>query len=435
LRIFAVMYASIFRARVLGWGLSCLAVLPAAAEGLRWSGYGTLGLVHVSAPADWRFRRDISQRGEADSGVSWTPDTRLGLQLNWQPHEQLELVAQGVLRRRARTAPAVESLEWAFASWRPTPALTVRVGRTSPDVFLLADYRNVGFAYPWVRPPVEAYGWMPLFSMDGADVAYQWPTRDGRWFGRFYAGRARTTLAGGDGYADPRVRTRSLVGGTISHESGGLTLKLSGAVAKTQLDDTVGLAQAKLLLQQLAQAQLPVVSAEAAALNDHIGELKGFRNHYLSLGATWDRGPWQLQGEWSRIGGSYRAQASTFAYGSVAYRRGSVTWFGLASRAWPTHPLLPSPQWGPAVAPLVGPVMAMQIQALGEGLSNANNVARNDQHTVGAGLRWDVAPNAAVKLQVDRVHVHAHGSALWSNTRDNESARATVFSAALDFVF
>jgi len=38
-------------------------------------------------------------------------------------------------RRRSKPSPA-------FAAWRPTPEWEIRAGRTSPDLFLLADVRN-----------------------------------------------------------------------------------------------------------------------------------------------------------------------------------------------------------------------------------------------------------------------------------------------------
>lgn len=46
------------------------------------------------------------------------------------------------------------SVEWAFLKGRLFPKLIVRAGRLGVDVFMLSEYRNIGFAYPWVRPPV-----------------------------------------------------------------------------------------------------------------------------------------------------------------------------------------------------------------------------------------------------------------------------------------
>jgi hypothetical protein len=36
-----------------------------------------------------------------------------------------------------------------------------------------SDFREVGYANTWVRPPIEVYGQEPLDSVDGMDVLYR----------------------------------------------------------------------------------------------------------------------------------------------------------------------------------------------------------------------------------------------------------------------
>ena len=61
-------------------------------------------------------------------------------------------------------------VEWANLKYQVTPELALRVGRIALPMFLTADYRKVGYAYPWVRPPVEGYGSLPISSSDGVDA-------------------------------------------------------------------------------------------------------------------------------------------------------------------------------------------------------------------------------------------------------------------------
>ncbi|HEY7687925.1 MAG TPA: hypothetical protein VH835_04510, partial [Dongiaceae bacterium] len=56
----------------------------ASGQAWRFSGFGTLGISHSDTQRQWLFARDVSQRG-ADGATSLLPDSRLGLQLNWQP--------------------------------------------------------------------------------------------------------------------------------------------------------------------------------------------------------------------------------------------------------------------------------------------------------------------------------------------------------------
>jgi hypothetical protein len=160
-----------------------------ASGGLRVSGFGSLGLSHVDAPDGWGFRREVTQGG---SGDTWRADvdTRLGLQLNYAFGSQFELVAQAVLKRRGRFSTTSDSLEWAYASYRPTADWAVRVGRVNLDAFLMAAYRNVGYGYLMARPSLELYAMVPT-TLDGGDVERTWRSGDARWRAKVMAGGAR----------------------------------------------------------------------------------------------------------------------------------------------------------------------------------------------------------------------------------------------------
>jgi hypothetical protein len=64
-------------------------------------------------------------------------------------------------------------VEWANVKYQATPDLSVRIGRTVLPVLMLADIRRVGYANPWVRPPVEVYSLVPVTSNDGVDASYR----------------------------------------------------------------------------------------------------------------------------------------------------------------------------------------------------------------------------------------------------------------------
>ena len=81
----------------------------------------------------------------------------MGLQRNLNLGSTLSATTQVVARKRAAAAPLSQAIEWAFLAFQPEPAWLLRLGRTSPDVFLYSDVRNHGVAYPWVRPSQEFY--------------------------------------------------------------------------------------------------------------------------------------------------------------------------------------------------------------------------------------------------------------------------------------
>jgi hypothetical protein len=405
----------------------------AAATELRLGGFGTLGAVHTDSGTPWHFLREIQQRGDAAPGrTSFQPDSRLGVQASWRLDPRWEATGQLVLRRRASTAPATESVEWLFATYRPTSRWALRLGRTSPDVFMLADVRNVGFTYPWIRPSVEFYGLMPYASIDGADATYTLQQGDATWHAKTFAGQGRLTFAAGQAFADQRVASR-LAGVTVSRESEGLTLKFSVSHAHTHLPDAANVVMLQDQLHGVQTLGLPGVSAEAGVLGRQ-ARLDDFSTSHASLGALVDRGPWLLHAEVARMDSTLDAHDAWLGYASAGYRLGNVTLFAAAHRVRSLHPAYLAPAWSTAAAPLVGPVAAAQLQQLGQAAIRVINMARFDQHTASLGLRWDVAPQLALKTQLDFTHVHADGAVLWKDN-DARSGHARLWSVALDFVF
>jgi hypothetical protein len=407
----------------------------ASGTGLRLNGFGTLGVAQTFPGTDWAYQRELSQPSPGNPrGLRADLDSRLGLQANWAMSRQWEAVAQVVLKPMAHEADTQESLAWAFVAFHPTPEWTLRAGRTSPDLFLLADYRNVGFAYPWMRPSVEFYGWMPVFALDGADVARQWTTGGGvQWQAKLFSGRSRATWASRHDDGDTKVIIDSLTGATLRAELQGVTVKATLARARSRPVNEGPVAQLWQLLDQVAQVPVPSLAGEAVALRDSF-PLGAWVTNYGALGLAWDGNDWQWQAEIAKVTGNFASSNSSHAYVSGTYRSGKLSWFGMVGRVKPDHEPLPVPNWAPTLAPLVGPVNAAIAQGGGMTASTSYNLGRNDQGSVSVGVRWDLTPQMALKLQLDDVAVHAYGGGLWSyDTADPLHVR--VVSGGLDFVF
>ena len=404
-----------------------------AASDFRLNGFGTLGLADVLPHDDWGFRREIDQTARHDEHLRADVDSRLGLQASWRLDPRLEFVGQLVFKPRAHEAAGDESVAWAFAAWRPTPEWEIRMGRTSPDLFLLADVRNVGFAYPWMRPSVDFYGWMPASTLDGVDVTRQWRLGDGRLRAKVFGGKTSVTLGSTHDDGDTHGNVRPLWGGTLALDSNGLTIKATVAEAKTRARDSAAVTRSWDTFDALAHLPAPVVASQAAAIRDSFPR-EVFVTRYAALGVSWDASPWQLQAEISRISGNFASSQSWYGYVSTARRFDAVTVFAMAGRAHSARAPLPDPQWAATLAPLVGPALAAGAQAAGQSVASNYNLGREDQDSVSIGSRWDVGPQIALKLQFDLIHSAAFGGGMWAyDTR--QSHRASVLSAGMDFVF
>lgn len=399
---------------------------PAAeASDLRFSGFGTLGILHSHAPAGWSFRRDIAQQ-PGGGATTADVDSRLGLQLNYAPNQRFELVGQALLMRRSQHAPASDGIEWAFAAYRPDDRTMLRAGRINLDSFVLSDYRSVGFAYRTVRPPVEYYGLLPT-TLDGLDLARTWNHDDVRWRAKAYVGRAHS----GDLSQDTRISLLPVLGAMVSREADGLLLRAT-------ITRTTVASKARALeplfdgLQGLATLPLPGLAAQADDWRRRI-DLDGGRLHYAALGATYELHDWQWGAEVTRIWGHPAANVVA-GYAGVGYRFGPLTVFGGASRVRSREQALAAPGWGAAVAPLLGPALAAQVQVLADGAARAANWSVVNQRAVSLGVRWDLHAQLALKLQWDHIRIGANGSQLWGHGTA-EAGHADIGSVVLDFVF
>src|SRR5690606_261989 len=116
-------------------------LLPAAEFSV--NGFGSVGIAHLDKPAEWAYPRSTTQRTN-DADLRADLDSVIGLQLNYSPTRNLELVAQATFSALDSSANASDYIGLAFAAWRPHSDWTVRVGRVNLDAYLYSDHRDVG---------------------------------------------------------------------------------------------------------------------------------------------------------------------------------------------------------------------------------------------------------------------------------------------------
>ena len=86
------------------------------------------------------------------------------------------------------------------------------------DAFLLSNYRNVGFAYPWMRPPHEFYANIPITHYDGIDIKQSFSLDNGDFLSlKAYAGYTSTQLS--EDYYDAEIEG-PMVGANVIYETG-----------------------------------------------------------------------------------------------------------------------------------------------------------------------------------------------------------------------
>jgi hypothetical protein len=404
--------------------LSCCAALagePAAATddgaGARWTfgGFGTLGVARSNGDQADFTANDLSP-GAVGYSHRWsaTVDSRAGVQagvdLNRDWSAVLQLVSERTLRDHY--APMVE---WAYVQYRATPDLTLRAGRITLPLFLTGDYRKAGYALPWVRPPVELYGAIPLSSSDGVDASYRWQAGDAYNITQLFYGRTDIPVTPG-----ARAQAYGLAGASVTSTSGALTLRASALHAHLSVDI------ARPLFDGLRS-----YGAQGDALADQY-ELDAKAAMVATLGFNYDPGRWFAMGEIARLNTNSHLGDKTVAYLSAGYRWRELTPYVTYAVSRPNVPN--------SVPGLDLDGLPAQRAAAGAQLNGGLNqllAAIPRQYTVSAGLRWDLRSGYALKLQYDRILPQQGSTGTFMNVQPGFRAGqpVTLFSAALDFVF
>ncbi|MCZ8114842.1 hypothetical protein [Silanimonas sp.] len=306
-----------------------------------------------------------------DSDWDYKDESLFALQVRGDLNEQWSATAQIVARGRDDFDP---EFAWAYVGWNGGNGWSAKAGRQRVPFFRYSDFLEVGYAYPWLRPPHAVYN-ATFSNYDGISAAYSFGSGD--WF-------SNVGVVGGKNEGDLVISNLP-----ATQELGSLV----GIYADTTYADWLSLRASYL------QAD---VSANAQALNPLLTALRGngFANvaealdftedpgSFIGLAAEVNKGNWLLIGEWTKtsIDDSYFYNRKQY-YITGGYRFG----------AW-----MPNVTWGrrdneadrsiiarlPNVAPLAPLRAAVSGVVLGEEL---------DATYWSYGLRWDVATNVALK--------------------------------------
>jgi hypothetical protein len=141
-----------------------------AAPEIKVGGFGTGALTWTNT-SDALFSRPY-QAGGVGTKPRTGVDSNVGLQVDARVNDWLSVTGQGLVRKQETdTYGATGTL--AFAKAKLSDDVSVRAGRVPLAVFLVSDYRNVGYANTMLRPSQEVYAQVPNDSLDGADIDWR----------------------------------------------------------------------------------------------------------------------------------------------------------------------------------------------------------------------------------------------------------------------
>jgi hypothetical protein len=422
---------------VLGAILWCPATVRAAEEDPTASmfslhGFGTLGLVYSDA-RDADFVGSPFQPNGAGYSQSWAAgvDSKVGLQLGANFTDQLSAIVQ-VVSQHLYDNTWRPQLQWAHLKYQLTPDFSIQAGRSVAAPFMLSDTALVGYTYPWIRPPLELYGELPVSNQDGVDANYHLHVGIVAQSLSVSYGQTHVELADGG-----EVSARKFLQASDALEIGSLTVR----VGYSSLRATTDIPSLDPLFAGFSQfgaaassAGLSTVGAQASALGALYSsrESSAYAFSMVTAGVNYDPGNWLLMSEWAKTESDGLLQGSTAWYLTAGYRFAQFTPFLTLGGVKSNSNVDP----GIATAQLP-PMLAAEAAALDGGLTDALRNFSPSQTDVTVGIRWDVFKDIDLKLQYDRVRLGANSNGRLENAQPGflPGPDVNAVSLAMDFVF
>ena len=143
-----------------------------AVQGITLNGFMTAGAVYsdtnVTTLGGSSAGGVVSQDGNITNSVGFSNDSRIGIQISAKVNPKIDVTGQ--LLARGREDNYSMKADWAFVTYHVSDPLALRGGKVKLTTFLISDYIEVGYAYPWIRPPQEVYSSNPISTMNGVDM-------------------------------------------------------------------------------------------------------------------------------------------------------------------------------------------------------------------------------------------------------------------------
>jgi hypothetical protein len=170
-------------------------------QAIQFDGFMTAGAAKIVSIDDVD-KGHVYIGGLGDRGITedltFERDTRFGLQISSDVTEDMSVVAQILGRGDNGNFNAI--IEWAYIDYEIHETTNVHVGKIKQPVYLVNDYVEVGYAYPWIRPPQEVYLLNnPLNTVNGIELLLQFPVGPGTLSFQPYIGSNRDDIPNGNG--------------------------------------------------------------------------------------------------------------------------------------------------------------------------------------------------------------------------------------------
>ncbi len=209
------MKHEVLRGTVLGMAVAAASgVAQASLDDVRVNAFATLGVASMHGEAD-STRYGISSEYKADETIESV--SRAAVQIGYDFTDKLSGTLQ-LIADRGREANGIEAnVDWAFLTYQATDELGLRAGKLRVPLFIFSETIDVGYSYPWVRPPQTFYQVMPFSSFYAVDALWNVSLGNGDLLVQPFVGRAEEQDINFFGHENADIDGEELVGVNLSY--------------------------------------------------------------------------------------------------------------------------------------------------------------------------------------------------------------------------
>ncbi|GHG63770.1 hypothetical protein GCM10010919_09780 [Alishewanella longhuensis] len=296
--------------------------------------------------------------------------------------------------------------EWAFITYELADNMHINAGRLRTPFYKYSDFKDVGYAYDWLRVPQGVYG----FGFDNIEGLSFYRTAE--------LGSVESTLqlvAGAyDGKAtisglEVDAEIKNIVGITWELTQGNLSGRLAYLTGKATVD-----AAAASLAENFTIGNL-FATLSSLGLSDLVSsiDIQQEKGTFIGFGLTYDNGDWIAVSEITKVkvANSFIADQNNY-YVSVGKRFNSIT-------PYISYEVEDNESRDELFQPYQAS-LPMQLLAPVQGLVRSQE---RSAKTWNLGARYDFHPSAAFKVQYS------------SEKNDTSGVRAGLIAVGVDLVF
>lgn len=373
------------------------ALASTSVQAIQFDGFMTAGATQIVDIED-KHKQHVYLGGLGDRGITkdmtFEKDTRFGLQISSDVSENMSVVAQILGRGDQGNFNAI--IEWAYIDYEFHETTSVHVGKIKQPMYLVNDYVEVGYAYPWIRPPSEVYYINnPINSVNGIELLLQFPVGPGTLSFQPYIGSNRDDIPNAQG---AYFEAENIYGIDVKYAGRGYSVHASGFKCDVKTQGGFIIPASNNILGENLQVNLNgngVCNVMATGFNLDMANIVVY--------AEWTKRT--TTEELSRPFGDTEGYYATFGYRfgkwmphlTYAAIDGKASIFGLPDN---------------------GAVTGATLTGKLPGGASSLNFPAPIQTSITAGLRYEVNDSAALKIEYMVVDIE---------TEQNELAKANQF--------